>query len=136
MSEATPDEGGFTLIELLISVMILGIAFAGIIGVMATMILGSDYHRNQARGGTILVASADNIKAQGYIPCPTATPYAAPPVPAGWHQTIAVAYWNPGTSSYGACAGTDGDLQRVTVTLTSPNGRVTESVDLVKRSLR
>jgi len=126
---------GDTLIEVVMAVAILGIAVVGIISGLGTTILGANLHRAQATGGTSLVTAVENLKTQTFQACPAV--YAALTPPAGWTQSVTVQYWDSSTSSYGdACPSLDATLEKVTVALTSPNGKVTESVDVIKRAVR
>lgn len=138
----TRGDAGTTLIELLMAVSIMGIAFVAILAAMGTSIFTSDVHRKQATANTVLVSSVEWIKSQSSNPystvCPTS--YSATDVsklPAGWSAgdvTItSISYWD-GTSFVATCPATDKKLQMLTVQVTTPDGRATESVSLVKRN--
>lgn len=138
------SEAGLTLIELLVTVVILGIAFAVIVGGMMTSIISSDVHRKGATAGTVLQSYAEAIKAVVYDPAPGSgcaaamdaayeapTGFSAPP---GFVASIdTFGYWNSVTSTFGTtCPTSDAGLQRMKLTVTAPNG-TTKSVSIVKR---
>lgn len=136
------DESGFSLVEVLISVVIMGICFAGLLGGMGMSILGSSIHRSQADGHALLVSAAEAVKDQ------TRNPYACPPTftfasgvtaPSGWSiSDVAVTkvehgYWDGGGTFVVATDCTTVDLQRITLRVTSPDGRALETLTVIKR---
>lgn len=130
----TPDDAGLTLVEMLVAVAVLGITFVALLGGMATSIVTSDLHREQADALTLLSRAAESAKGAPYATCASSYPL---PADAGeWSVAVVAVAWNG--SSYatppGTCPSADLGLQRVTVTVTSPSGRTTESVALVKRA--
>jgi hypothetical protein len=140
-AERLTSERGDTLVEILIAVAILGIAFAGILAGLATAISLSGRQRGQASADIVLVSSADSVKNQAYVSCPTvsASSYSATSgvtLPAGWaasNLTItAFKSWN-GTTWSATCPATDKNVQLVTITASAPDGKSSESVDVVKR---
>ena len=131
------SQAGATLVEVLIAVMVLGIAFVSVLGAFGTSIASSDLHRRQAVAETAIRRYAEAVKAQSFVStCPASygmgtfvvptTPYvftAAAPV---------VAYYNQATNDWtGSCSATA--IQRVTVSITSDDGRVDAELDVVKR---
>lgn len=136
------DESGFSLVEILLTIAIVGIAFAAILGGLATSITVSDLHRKQATADALARSAAEAVKdhAVGYVPCagPNAYRDALPPAPSGYAVSISsVAYWD-GTSSdpmtfSGACPSPDAGAQRITIVAASADGRATETVELIKR---
>jgi Tfp pilus assembly protein PilE len=135
------SERGDTLVEILIAVAILGIAFAGILAGLATAISLSGRQRGQANADIVLVSSADSVKNQAYVSCPTVSvsSYSATSgvtLPAGWavsNLTItALKSWN-GTAWSTTCPATDKNVQLVTITASAPDGKSSESVEVVKR---
>lgn len=131
---------GLSLVETLVAVVILGIAFTAILGGMSTSILTSDVHRKEATSETILRSYAEAIKdpATPYVACPLPPAYSSPvgfSAPSGYAASVAaVAYWDPSTSTFGACPGSgDSGLQRISLQVASSDGRATERVDILKR---
>ncbi len=139
------DDAGFTLVECLISVAILGIAFAALLGGMATSAITSDYHRKEATAHTVLVSAAEAVKDTNRNPFRKAdcsgeavyNPYTGITLPSpSWTITSdSVKYWN-GTSfatGYAANCKTAYPLQLITLSVHSPDGRAVETVGVVKR---
>jgi prepilin-type N-terminal cleavage/methylation domain-containing protein len=150
------DEG-LTLVELIVTVAILGIAFLAIVGGMTTSILASDIHRKESTAETVLRSYAEFLKKQPWPSpaCPAAYPTAFPTPgfdpPAGYTPTVTeVEYWvsqpapspSPTISGHwdadppgGTCAATDSGLQRLTLEVSSSDGRAAETVQMIKRKL-
>jgi Tfp pilus assembly protein PilV len=137
------DEAGTTLVEVLMTVAILGVAVVAIVGGMGTSIIGTDHHRKQAQAQTVLMSAVDVVKSQSVNPyqaCATTGTYAAGTgltLPAGWttaYITVrSVKYWD-GSSFATTCPSPDSKLQLIEVQVATPDGRATESVDVVKRN--
>jgi prepilin-type N-terminal cleavage/methylation domain-containing protein len=135
---------GFSLVEVLIAVVILGVAFTGLLAGMATASLSSGVHRGQADAHMLLVSAAESMKDEGRNPfaCSVGTydPTVGVTAPAGWTlsdltidpSSLQSGYWN-GTSFAVAACGTGTDLQRLTLVAASPDGRVRERLTIIKR---
>jgi prepilin-type N-terminal cleavage/methylation domain-containing protein len=136
-------EAGFSLAEVLVTVVIVGIAFAAILGGMVTSIVVSDVHRKQASSDALARSAAEAVKDQAvvYVSCAVPNDYssALPPAPAGYSVSISsVKYWD-GTSSdpvayQGSCPGADNGMQLITVVAGSGDGRASETLEFVKRA--
>ena len=136
------DEAGFSLVEVLITVVIVGIAFAAILGGMVTSIVVSDLHRKQASSAALARSAVEALKDQAvaYVNCAAPNDYASalPPAPGGYGVSISsVKYWD-GTSSdpvafSGSCP-PDMGMQLITVVAGSGDGRASETVEFVKRA--
>ncbi|GAA1770897.1 type II secretion system protein [Luedemannella helvata] len=138
-AERLRDDRGDTLIELLITVIIMGIAVAVLIGGIATSIRITDIHRKQAVAGAAVRDLAEAIESRvaasptGYVDCAGPDAYRASYTPpAGYAHTLAVTYWD-GSAFTSTCGGTDRALQRLRLTVSSQDGRASESLDLVIR---
>jgi Flp pilus assembly protein TadG len=117
----------------------MGITVVAVIGGLATSIKMSDVHRKQASAGSAVRAWAEaveNYATTQYIGCAAANAYRPSVVgysslPTGYttNQTAATS-WNG--SSWGSCA-TDNGYQRIILTVTSPDGGVTERLGVVLR---
>ena len=68
-------EAGLTLVELLVTIAIMGIAFAVLVGGMGTAVLGSDLHRKQADAENILRSFAETVKSAEYVDCAQPSDY-------------------------------------------------------------
>lgn len=137
------DEAGTTLVEVIVATAVLGIGVLAVVGGMATSVIGTDHHRKQAQAHTVLVSAADVVKSQAanpYQSCATTGSYApgaGVTLPAGWAaSTISVrsiTYWNGSTFSP-SCPAPDSKLQLIEVQVSTPDGRATESLAVVKRN--
>lgn len=131
-----PDAGE-TLTETLLTVVILGIATAGIVFALGTVVRTSTLDRQQALAQNTLRSWAEQTAAGTYTACATASSFAAPnPAPAtGLTAAVtAVQYWN-GIAFVGSCDGDTG-IQRVTLRVTAAGGSsaaATASVAVVLR---
>lgn len=141
-----PRERGDTLVELLITVVILGVTVAGIIGALGNITLASDIHRRSANADTVLRSYSAYVLSRPYDASCGATAYDAgfvvSPQAAGYAPSItAVRYWtgaapvDAASSFANTCsAGVDKGLQMVTVQVVAPGGRVTEKATLFIRA--
>ena len=146
----TPATGdaGESLLEVILSIALMGLAFAAILGGMQMGLSGARVHRSQATAGTVLVSAVENVKSQAaYTPCAveneaTYLTQARAALPGGWAPATitipSVQYWNGFGFQPGGCAGLEAvasilRLQLVTVQVTSPDGTTTESMSFVKR---
>ena len=135
------DERGDTLVEVLMTIVILAVAFVGILSGLATAIRLSGIHRGQANADVVLTSAAESVKNQTYIPCPAViltsySPTSGVTLPTGWAASnvtvTSVQKWN-GTSFQASCPSTDQGLELVTITATTPDGKSSETVDVIKR---
>lgn len=146
MRAPAPPHGdaGFSLAEVLLAVALLGICFAGLLGGMGMSVLASSLHRDQADGHALLVSAAEAAKDPVRNPwpagsCPSTLSFTTGvPLPAGW----TAAAIGPPSVEYGSWTGdafaahtdcTAVDLQRITLTVTSPDGRTSESLVVLRR---
>lgn len=130
-------DAGETLTEVLVTIVILGIAVAGISAALLVTNRTSALHRQQALAQGALRSWAEQVAAGPYTACaPAGTfPLPSPAPPAGLTAAVSgVEYWN-GTAFAASC-GTDTGVQRVTLRITATTGRttpLTESVAVVVR---
>lgn len=134
MRHSGRSEEGTTLVELLVAISILGIAFTAIVGGLFTSAVTSDAIRKQAAAAASLASYAEAVKADPYLACATTYPGTGFTLPAGFTKgAVAVAYWNATSLTFDATCTTDPGLQRVTLSLTSTDGRAPTSIQLAKR---
>jgi Tfp pilus assembly protein PilV len=141
------SEAGETLIEVLISSALMGIIVVAIVGGLATIVLAGHVHREQADANASLVAAMERVKSPSLarVACATPSAYlttaqaASPPLPSGWAISIAsIQYENyaPGAVSWDTtCHETPTNtltLQRITLQLTTSDGRVSPQLSFVK----
>ena len=145
--DESPDSG-FTLVEVLIAVVIMGIAFAALLGGMATSTLTSDIHRKQALAAALLSQAAESVKddnrnAYSNAACTGVAvynPYTGVSLPPGWAlaagyqpiKVLSVQYWDGATFQPTCTLGEK--LQLIRLKVASPDGRAEESVGVVKRA--
>jgi prepilin-type N-terminal cleavage/methylation domain-containing protein len=142
-------EDGFTLIELLMSIMILGLVFVAILGAMAATVMASDVHRKQATTDAVAVSAAERLKSRDllYVGCALKTDASylvaarSAVVPSGWDPVATISISDisyetrdaAGASFGSTCYDANGiKIQKITVAVTSPDGRTSASVVLVK----
>jgi Tfp pilus assembly protein PilV len=133
---------GETLIELLIAIAILGVCVVAIGSGIAGAVMVSGLHRDQADATRILHNYVETLEAAPYDACTsshqatytlaTQSGFAAP--------VLTVAYWDGSNFvAYGAgtspCASNaDTGLQRVTISLSNTDSRVSQSLSIVLRN--
>ena len=145
------DDCGLTLIELVVTVAILGISFVALVAGIGAAVAGSTQQRRRAATDAVVRTAADHIRdfgptpAQAYADCALDYDAAATAaVPAGYAATAkVVGYWDgeAATNHFtiaqpSSCLDTpakDNGLQLIELQVTSPDGKVTEAVELVKR---
>ena len=136
-------DGGDTLVEALVTVAVLGVAFVALLGGMATAIRASDVHRKQAMAEITLSNYVEAVQAAPYVSCPSAGPAsyatATVTVPSGLAAPTILdtaskpfEFWASGLFQL-ACAVTDGGAQRMWLQVSSTDGRVVESVQILKQ---
>jgi type II secretory pathway pseudopilin PulG len=124
------SERGETLIELLIAITILGVCVVAIGASVAGAVLVSGLHRDQADAARILHNYAEQLQGT-YSNCATSYSLAQPP---GFQvPSLDIAYWN-GSGFQDNCPSPDQGLQRVTIGVTSVDGRVSDALTIVLRS--
>ena len=141
-------DAGESLVEVLLSIALMGIGFAAVLGAMQLGLVGSDVHRNQATSETVMLSAVEKVKSQSeYQACAVANdaaylPDAQSVVPVGWAASTvsipSVQYWNGTGFQSGGCASLEAiapilRIQLITVQVTSPSGNATESMSFVKR---
>ena len=134
-AEPEADERGESLVELVVTLAILGIAVVAIVMAIGTSVKMSDIHRKQATAGSYAKSYAEAIQAAvatgGYTPC--VVPAAAPSgMPTGYTSIASVtSYWTGSTWAAG-CSGSP-NVQRITVTVASPDAKATEQLNVTVR---
>jgi len=128
------SETGETLIEVLVAVVIMGIGFVALLGTMAISVKASSLHRTQAvaelevRRYAELVDSAAWDQNSNY-----STPSGVPTTPAkaAPYNLVSVA---PTVIACSPSCGASAQTQTVQVEVGSADGKVQESVQIVKRA--
>lgn len=146
-------DDGISLVELLVTIVLLGVGVTALLVALLNTIRSSDTHRQQAQVSSVLNAAAESLVdpvATPYQNCATATNpvyrdaftpgrISYPTDTANWGsanvQIVApILYW--GGDAYGTtCFDTvsTARLQQITLEVTSPNGRASQRLTVVKR---
>ena len=138
-------EAGETLVELLVTIVIMGIAFTGVLAGLGMAAVSSGVHREAATGETLVRDAAETLldPAVAYVPCATTASYGLKglTIPKGYAIAVReVGYWdgqNPARypTALATCPSADNGVQRLTIAVTSTDARAaTESVEIIKRS--
>jgi hypothetical protein len=153
-------DSGTTFIEILVSVVLIGTAVVATLGALRISIIGGTIHRDHANAQAWLQSASDVLYASVKEDCNTALGDGGKSAIIGKYQPIVDVVANPEgwTNSQIKVVGlefwnasdTDGDgiveyrfgpvcqdsinlsLQRVTLEVRSPNGKIIEQVELVK----
>jgi hypothetical protein len=137
-----PDDAGVTLIDVVVAITLLGLAAVAVLGAFATLSVTSSRHRDLADVQSVLASAAEMVTAPGTlrVACATPSSYQAAArnavQPASWPASTvgvtAVQYFD-GANFGATCYDAKGfHLQKVTISVTSMNGRTTQSVDVYK----
>ncbi|MFT5222304.1 MAG: type II secretory pathway pseudopilin PulG [Glaciecola sp.] len=127
------DERGFLLVEVLLAIVILGLAVAGILGGVGTAAAMSGLNQQHTVVEAATRSMAENVKAAEF---PTTCPatYALTGA-SGVTATVTVSYAAAAATPNWVSTCTAGAaLHRVSLIVQSPDGRVTRTLDLVKRN--
>ena len=134
MARRLLDDRGASLVEVLVAVIVLGTAGAAAIGGLYTSIRVSDVHREQTEAAAIARDYTERIAGAPDLACGSAAgSYAAlaaqVAVEPGYTPTVGpIESWTG--SGWGACV--TGELQRVTVVVSSGDGVTERSVVVVR----
>ncbi len=141
---AAPRDGGYTLTEVLVAVVLMGVAIVPIMMAGIVTIKASATSRTASRVETVLANAADRVNRAGES-CDYDVYVEAAAQAEGWsasQATATYAYYVPATSPTalgtwvaGACPGAtrpEGLVQKVTITVTGPNGHPIRTMEMVK----
>lgn len=146
-----PDDGrptrdsGITLIEIVITITLLGVVVVPILAAVATSIRSSRVSEDAAQVETLLVNAVDRVNraTRGDFPCDLTSPVAAAVETVGWPATsVNVGHeyldvnenWITDPSGT-ACPGgafQNGIVQRITISITSPDEGITRSLQVIR----
>jgi prepilin-type N-terminal cleavage/methylation domain-containing protein len=141
-----PDHG-FSLVEVVMTIVLIGTVLIAIMNASLAGIKASSAATNVAQIETVLENAADRVN-RAPLKCDYGVYVAAAAQAVGWpagQATATYRWYQPGadataTGSWhsGACStpGVAGkDVQLVTITIVSPNGKVTRSMEVVKSNV-
>lgn len=146
-------EAGFSLVEIMITVSLMAIIIVPLLMAASTTIKASASSRNLSKVDTVLNNAADRVNRAPEL-CDYTIYIQAAALSQGWtvdEVSATYQYYQPGSSATvsgtwasGACAGCpptvacpggtpeDGLVQRVTITVSSPNNVVQRTMEVVK----
>jgi len=138
------SEGGESLLELIVAVAILGLGVVALLGGLTTAVFGSALNRSQADVSAVLTAASEQVKAATYMTCAVQATYLGSFTYPGWTGPAPVfgiddwngAFFVPRVAGASTCAQLENlgyRQQRVTLTVSSPNTRVSQTLTVVKR---
>ena len=136
------SDDGTSLVETLVALAILSIAAVAILAGLQLSVVTSDVHRKQSSDGAYVRGYAEAIEqylntAGNYVPCAGANAYSPGTVgytvPAGHNAQQAAAVPLVGDGTAGSCPGSDNGIQRLRLTVSSADGRATETLTIVVR---
>jgi len=138
------SDDGSTLVETLVALVILSIAAVAILAGLQLSVLASDIHRKQTSDGAYVRGYAEAIEKYlnttgNYVKCAGANAYS--PVTVGYtlpsghtaQQAEAEPLAGDGSVAGGACPGRDQGVQRLRLSVSSADGRATETLTIVVR---
>jgi type II secretory pathway pseudopilin PulG len=146
-------EAGFSIAETLVTIAIVGITFAAILGGLMTSIKVSALQRTEATADTVARSAAEWVKDSvhnPYVNCGGVGAYSLAGLskPSGYNVVIStVGYWDGVAPTAGATyplsshmqtscpGGVDRGLQRITIVASSADGQATETVQVLKRTV-
>jgi prepilin-type N-terminal cleavage/methylation domain-containing protein len=145
------DERGYTLVEVVATITILGLSGVAVLTAMTASVTASSRSKAIAKADTVAASATDRLNSSLYVtaPGPGTVPTAyvntlqGATSTVGWPATtvtvVGFQCWNgsleglvsPGAGGWTSdCTGTV--PQRLSVRITSPDGRVSHTFDLVK----
>jgi len=141
-----PRDGGFSFIEIVVTVVLMGVVLLPILAAVRTGVQTSVSSRTAAQVETALVNAVDRVyraDRSGAFACDVTSPVAASIEAFGWdpatsvvvgHEYLDNGGWitDPGGT---ACPGglfRAGLVQRVTITVISPDGAVSRTLEVVR----
>jgi len=145
LRSAVRSDDGATLVETLVAVVILGIAAVAILAGLQLSVAASDIHRKQTTDGASVRSYAEAIEKYltttgNYVKCAGANAYGPAvvgyTVPAGYsapQQAAAETLAGDGSVATGSCPGRDQGVQRLRLSVSSTDGRATETLTIVVR---
>lgn len=141
------SEAGETLIEVLLSSALMGLCVVALLGGLATTVISSRVHRQQADTNSVLVGVMEHLKSSAVprVRCATGSTYqsaanSALPAASEWSGTLGYTVQYQTVTSgnvefQGVCQddGTSGlTLQLIELTATTTDGAVSPSLSFVK----
>lgn len=140
-----PRDRGITLTEIVITVALMSIVVVAMMSVVTSSIRVSSTSRAAARVETAIVNTADRINRADNTKCDYTVYAQAAMQTEGWSSSqvqVTHQYWDPDTGSWqpwdpavncpSGSTPPAGIVRKVTIRITSPNGEITRSIEVVK----
>jgi prepilin-type N-terminal cleavage/methylation domain-containing protein len=133
------QERGETLAEVLMTISIMGILFAAVLGALAVSEQTSDISKKEGAAEALMRSYAEQVQRLPYVNCASTGSYtiASFAVPTGYTVApTAVRYWdgNNSPANFGAsCPASDKGVQAVDFSAQTTDGRVRETMTAYKR---
>jgi Tfp pilus assembly protein PilV len=147
-SRGAPDRGardrGVTLIEIVITITLMGVVVVPILVAVTTSVRSSRVSEDSAQVETLLVNAIDRVNRAPRPDCDLTSEVRAAVETAGWpasavtvgHEYLDVnEQWQVGPTGNAACPGgsyQNGIVQRITITITSPDEGLTRSLQVIR----
>ena len=145
--DLAPRDNGFSLVEVVITITLMATVLMAIMNASLAGIKASSAATDVAQIETVLQNAADRVNRAPlkcdygmYVSAAAQVAWGDPNLASAsykWYQpgadATATGQWNTGPCSTPGVAGKD--VQLVTITVTSPNGRVTRSMQVVKSNV-
>lgn len=138
-------DAGSTFIEILVTIVLLGTVVIAVLTAVQTSMRVSTVNKDAARVETALLDAVDRVNRadRSSFPCDLSGPVVAAVEVQGWPSGTAAVeqwyldsgVWTHGSAELPACPEvglTQGLVQRVMVTVTSPDGDISRSIQVVK----
>jgi type II secretory pathway pseudopilin PulG len=138
-------DGGFSFVEIVITITLMGVVVAPILAAVAASIRASTVSLAAAEVETVLVNAVDRVNRSTItaFPCDVTAPVVAAVETHGWPQTSATVgheyldssgAWQSDAGGTACPAGVphNGLVQRITVTITSPEDELSRSLQVVR----
>lgn len=143
--ERSSGDRGITLIEIVITITLLGLVIVPILAAVTASIRSSRVSEDAAQVETLLVNAVDRVNraTRGDFPCDLTSPVEAAVETVGWpatsvrvdHEYLDVnENWvtDPGGTACPGGSFRQGIVQRVTITITSPDEGLTRSLQVIR----
>ena len=145
--DAERTDAGFSLVEMVVTLALMGIALIPIMMASWTLVRSSGQNRTATRVSTVLSNAADRVN-RAPESCDYSVYLQAASLAEGWgtdNVSAVYHYYVPGATAIangswetGACPGgvyEDGLVQKVDITVISPDGKLHRSVQVVKSQI-
>jgi prepilin-type N-terminal cleavage/methylation domain-containing protein len=140
-------DGGFSFIEVVVTIVLLGVVVTAILTAVRASIQASSVSRTAAQVESVLLNAVDRVnrapRADVTFQCDLTAPVVAAVETQGWpvanasvsQEFLDAGSWQTGLPGAEACPPggfRQGLVQRISITITSPDGELSRSIQVVK----